>query len=228
MKSFPLLLLALFGSVLAPLSPASAELVISQLVVELKPGTKVREDIEIVNEGPERTYVAVEPSEIVRAGLPSEERWQEPDPEKLGLLVSPSRAILEPGQRKLVRVAAIGIVPERERVYRVTVRPVVGDVAANQSGLKLLIGYDLLVLVRPAEARSNIVGTRSGSTLTLRNDGNSSVELVDGKHCNISSQCRQLSGKRLYAGAEWRQELPVGGSIEYTVRSISGSVRKSF
>lgn len=228
MKSFPLLLFALFGSVLAPLSPASAELVISQLVVELKPGTKVREDIEIVNEGPERTYVAVEPSEIVRAGLPSEERWQEPDPEKLGLLVSPSRAILEPGQRKLVRVAAIGIVPERERVYRVTVRPVVGDVAANQSGLKLLIGYDLLVLVRPAEARSNIVATRSGSTLTLRNDGNSSVELVDGKHCNISSQCRQLSGKRLYAGAEWRQELPVGGSIEYTVRSISGSVRKSF
>ena len=82
-------------------APASADLVLSELIVELQPAKQVRDDVEIWNNSPERSYVAVEPREILKPGLPSQSEKRDPDPQKLGLLVSPSRMILEPGQRKL-------------------------------------------------------------------------------------------------------------------------------
>ena len=78
--------------------------------------------------------------------------------------------ILEPGQRKLIRVAAITASPDHEHVYRVTVKPVVGAIQANESGLKIMVGYDVLVLVRPVHAAPNVTAVRTGS-LHLRQQG---------------------------------------------------------
>ena len=72
-------------------APASAELVVSQLIVEFKPDGPRTADIEILNNGEERSYAVVEPREIVKAGTPGEERVATPDPAKLGLLASPAR-----------------------------------------------------------------------------------------------------------------------------------------
>jgi P pilus assembly chaperone PapD len=210
-------------------SPASAELILSQLVVDLAGQSKQREDIEVLNSSDERTYVAVDASEIVRPGRSDELRQQEQDPEKRGLLVSPTRMVLEPGQRKLVRIAAIGSRREQERVYRVTVKPVAGNLESSVSGLKILVGYDVLVLVRPISPSLNLVATRSGNTLTIRNDGNVSVELVDGKQCNLDRQnCISLPPKRLYSGAQWKQELSSSSPVEYTAIGGGKSVRRKF
>ncbi|HET9810463.1 MAG TPA: fimbria/pilus periplasmic chaperone [Sphingomicrobium sp.] len=191
------------ASFMAPIGTARAQLVLSQLVVDLQQGSQTRADIEIRNSGAERAYVTVEPREIVGAGSPAESPRTTPDPEQLGLLVSPKRMILESGQRRIIRVATIGPAANRERVYRVTVKPVVGELSSETSGLKLLVGYDLLVLVRPADLQPRVTGTRSGKLLTLRNMGNVSVELVDGKACDRSGKrCEPLAGGRLYPGAE--------------------------
>lgn len=198
------------------------------MVVELGTGKGPRADIEVSNQGKERAYVVVEPSEIVAAGTPAEQRLREKNPEKLGLLVSPGRMILEPGQRKLLRIATIGRPSERERVYRITVKPTVGDVSADRSGLKLLIGYDVLVLTRPAVAQPRLSGTRSGRTLKIRNDGAFSVELAQGKQCRAKTDCQSLGGKRLYAGAEWQVALPEDGVAEFAVISPSGTSRQTF
>ena len=207
------------ASALAAASPARAELVLSQLVVDLEAGDRARQDIEVWNKGRAVTYVAVDPREIVAAGTARESGRVEPDPEKLGLLVSPSRMVLEPGQRKLLRVAAIDSGLDRERVYRVTVKPVVGQLSSDQSGLKVLIGYDLLVLARPAILKTNISGTRSGSFLILRNNGNSSVELTDGKQCDEAGKaCDPLPGGRLYAGAEKIVPITRHGRARYVVK----------
>lgn len=195
---------ALLGlaDVAAPFTAAHAELVLSQIVVELNSGEGSRSDVEIWNNGKERTFVAVDPREILDSGTPSESSRTDPDPEKLGLLVSPARMILEPGQRKLLRIASIAPA-DRERVYRVTVRPVVGQLSAESTGLKVLVGYDVLVLVRPGQEKPHVTGTRSGNELTLNNDGNVSVELVDGKECDASMKsCEALPGGRLYAAAK--------------------------
>jgi P pilus assembly chaperone PapD len=213
---------------LAVPASAKAEIVLSQLVVDLGAKADQRTDIEVWNTSEERAYVAAEPSEIVDAGRPGEQRRTEADPEKRGLLVSPNRMILEPGQRRLIRLAPIGPRGMTERVYRVTVKPVAGELHSEASGLKLLIGYDVLVLLRPLETRPNLSAVRSGNRITFRNDGNASVELIDGKQCAADKSCVELPGKRLYAGAEWNQDLKSAAPVEYSVVSGGQSVRKTF
>jgi P pilus assembly chaperone PapD len=203
--------------------PAAAELVVSQLIVEFKADAPRAADIEVTNNGEERSYVVVEPRELLHPGMPNEERVTTPDPAKLGLLASPARFILEPGQRRTLRIAAVGMPTGGERVYRVTVKPVTGDVAGSESGLKLLVGYDLLVLVRPAVVRDSVRSDRSGPKLTITNSGNASVEFAEGKQCDAAGKnCQALPAKRLYAGASWTQQLPLSTNGEYRVRSADG------
>ena len=192
-------------------------------MVEFKPSVSRTSDIEVTNNSAERSYVVVEPREIQNAGTPSEAPVTSPDPARLGLLVSPARFILESHQRRTLRVAAIGAPGDRERVYRVIVKPVSGEVAGSESGLKLLVGYDLLVLVRPQAIRNDVKAERSGLRLTLVNHGNASVEVAEGKQCDAKGGgCQSLPSKRLYAGASWTQTLPRTTGGEYRVRTADG------
>jgi hypothetical protein len=85
------------------------------------------------------------------------------------------------------------------------------------------------VLVRPAVAHPAVTGTRNGNSLTLRNDGNASVELTHGRQCDSTGQkCAELPGKRLYAGADWTETLPGPGTVEYSVKSPAGAVSMKF
>ena len=212
------LLVATIG--LATGAPACAELVLSQVIVDLLPDQPPREDIEAWNNSPERMYLAAEASQIVSPGLPNESRHQERDPTKLGLLVTPARLVLEPGQHRLIRIAAIPDRSESDRVYRVTIKPVVGPISSEQTGLKILVGYDVLVIVRPSNIMPAVSGTRAGKTLTFRNDGNSSVELINGKQCLAGNRdCHELPSKRLYAGATWQQILPADLPVTYEVKA---------
>jgi P pilus assembly chaperone PapD len=216
------LAIALSVSAILLAQPAAAELTVSQLIIEFKPGSSRTSDIEVANSSPERSYVVVEPREIMNPGTASEQPFTTPDPSKLGLLVSPARFILEPNQRRTLRVSAIGAT-EHERIYRITIRPVTGEVDGSESGLKLLVGYDLLVLARPPVIRNDIRTERNGTSLTLINSGNVSVEIVDGKQCDDhGGNCKALPSKRLYAGASWKQTLPRPTSGEYRIRSADG------
>lgn len=216
-------------SQLVPTAGARADIVLSQLIVELSPGRHAREDIEVWNNSSDRAYVATEPSEVIDAGKPTEHRLREADPAKLGLLVSPARMILEPGQRKIVRVAFIAPAADRERVYRVTVKPVAGQLSSDRSGLKILVGYDALVIARPLQRKSNVVATRNGEELRFTNAGNVSVELVGGQQCDAGGKnCTNLPAKRLYAGAEWTQKLKLAAAADYSIKIADESVRKHF
>lgn len=204
-------------------SPAAAELVVGQLIVEFKPGSPRANDIEIFNNSDERSFALVEPREILNPGTAAEQRFTSPDPAKLGLIASPARFILEPRQRRILRIAAIGAAADRERVYRVTVKPVTGEIASEESGLKLMVGYDLLILVRPTIVKNDVRVSRIGSDLTVTNGGNASVELAEGKQCDQAGKnCQSLPSKRLYAGATWKQTLPRPAAGEYRMRSANG------
>jgi len=148
-------------------SPAAADLVLNMVVVDLVPGQPPRADIEASNTGSERIYVVAEPAEIVNPGRPDERRVASPDPAALGLLVTPQKMILEPGERKLVRIAAIAPPARTDRIYRVTIKPVAGDVSAATSALKILVGYDVLVIARPAVMTGTVTATRTGASMTL-------------------------------------------------------------
>lgn len=209
--------------------PASADLVLSQMVVDLPPRAPPRVDVEASNTGSERIYVVADPAEIVDPGKPGERRVASPDPAVLGLLVTPQRMILEPGERKLIRIAAIAPRTMHERIYRVTIKPVAGDVAAQATALKLLVGYDVLVMVRPSVLDGTVNGIRSGTGLALTNAGTTNVELYEGKQCDSSGKdCRVLPPKRLYAGATWSQTVDPARPVEYRIKTGQTTLVKRF
>jgi len=225
-------LFAFVGLVVAsfalPLSPLAAQLQVSPLIVELQAGKHDRQDVDVGNAGSDRIYVEIDPREVLNPGSTPESARTDADPEKLGLLVSPARLILEPGQHRLIRIATLPGVADRERVFRVTVKPVVGKLSSAQSGLKVLVGYDMLILVRPTVPNPVVTGTRSGDALTIRNDGNVSVELDDGKQCAAPGHCTALPSKRLYAGQSWTQQLNGSAPADYLVDSPGKSQRMHF
>ncbi len=205
---------------------AHAEMVLSQVIVDLQPGDPPRQDIEVWNHGKQRMYVSAEPFRIEHPGTPQETRVSAGEPDASGILVAPQRLVLEPGERRTIRIAAVGPRSATDRVYRVAIKPVVGPITANRSALEVLVGYDALVLVRPAQFTGDVVGERQGRTLTLRNAGNTSQELFQGRQCDASGKdCRELPGKRLYAGAVWQQTLPFDTPVTYKA-AIGPTVRQ--
>jgi len=196
---------------------AQAEMVLSQVIVDLQPNKPPRDDIEVFNDGPDRIYVAADPFEILSAGSPDEHRVPiAADPVASGLLVSPRKIVLAPGERQTIRVAVIGDRPAQDRVYRLAIRPVAGPLQADQSALKVLVGYDTLVLVRPSAQIDDVTSKRDGRTLSITNAGNTAQELFDGRQCDAAGEdCRALPAKRLYPGVNWEQTLPFDTPVSY-------------
>jgi P pilus assembly chaperone PapD len=226
-KSMVLIGVSTLAWIIVP-GPAHAELVLSELIVDLQPGKQSREDVEVWNNSPERSFVSIDPREIVDAGMPSQRDRRDPDPENLGLLVAPARMILEAGQRRLVRFANLSASPDREHVYRVTIKPTVGALKSAESGLKVVVGYDVLVLIRPVRPTVNVIGARNGRKLTFKNSGNVSVEVVEGQQCSNGHACTSLPGKRLYPNAAWTLDLPADLPVSYTLRSAGQSQRRTY
>lgn len=225
----PRALIAAAAALAVPLQPAAAGIALSQAVVDIEPGQPVAQDIEVANDGPDVAYVVAEPSEIRSPGLPGETRVRVEDPGAGGLLVTPQRLILQPGERKLVRVAAIAQRTGADRVWRVTIKPVAGQVSAPGTALKLLVGYDVLVVLRPAAIAPAVAARRAGQALTLTNTGNTNVELYDGKQCAADGpDCRALPARRLYPGQAWTQTLPGAGPARYRMAAGHVSTPQSF
>ena len=92
---------------LALARPLNAEMILSQVIVDFLPNSPSRNDIEVYNSGDERMYIAVEPTEVVNPGLPNEQTVSASDPNASGILVSPRKLVLEPGERRIVRIAMV-------------------------------------------------------------------------------------------------------------------------
>lgn len=205
---------------MAPISMVSANMLLSEAILHFEPGNPLRKDIEVENPGTENLYVQVEPKVVIDPGTANERREAINDPRKSGLLVTPNKLVIPPGGRKLVRMVSLQPLGEKERVYRVTFRPVVGDLESEQIGIKILVGYEVLVLMQPANPNPNLVAKRNGQTMSFSNEGNTNVLLREGKQCPNgkdpeSDECESLGGKRLYPGNSWSVELPHNLPVDY-------------
>lgn len=209
--------------------PAAAEIALDRVVVDLDDEAGGRADIEVRNVGAETDYVVVEAAEMIAPGTADERRATSADPEELGLLVTPSRLVLEPGARRIVRLVRLAPAPDRDRIWRVAIRPVVGDMASETTAVKVLIGYGVLAIARPNDARSEIVASRAGRTLALRNDGNTNALLFDGEQCDgAGAGCRELPARRLYPGNSWTVRLPYDTPARWQVLGPEGSAERAF
>jgi P pilus assembly chaperone PapD len=232
-----ILLPRLFFSILVlcllPIGFASANMVLSEAIVHFEPGKPLRKDIEVENPSTENLYVEITPAVVSDPGSEKEQRLTIVDPRESGLLVTPNKIVVPPGGRKLVRLVSLEPLGKKERVYRVTFKPVVGELESEQIGIKILIGYEVLVLMQPALPEPNLVATRNGKTMSFVNKGNTNILLREGKQCpensaSDSDECENLRGKRLYPGNRWSVELPYNKPVEYQMSIGTKNSVKTF
>ena len=128
----------------------------------------------------------------------------------------------------MVRVAALGGRAATDKVYRVAIKPVAGELSATATALKVLVGYDALVLLRPAAIAGEVTAVRHGRRLTFHNGSNTAQEIYDGEQCVAGQTCARLPAKRVYAGAEWTLDLPGDAPVTFTLSDGTRSRRAVF
>ncbi|HIE00145.1 MAG TPA: hypothetical protein EYP59_07625 [Thiotrichaceae bacterium] len=164
-------------------------------------------------------YIKVTPYSILNPGTDKQSREKITNPKKSGLLVSPSKLVVPPNGRKLVRILNLDPKRHQHGVYRISVEPVAGKLVGGKTGLKLLIGYELLVLAQSNNPEPKLVAKRNGTNLKLSNEGNTDIYLIQGKQCPSQStnveDCTLLRSGRLYPGNKWTVSLPHDKPVEY-------------
>ena len=193
-----------------------ADMVLNKSIIYFEPGEPSREDLEIQNIGSDPLYIQVTPKIVHNPGTDEQSREVYENPKEAGLLVSPNKLIVPPNGRKLLRFVNLNTNTKEEKVYRVSITPVVGELTAEKSGVKILIGYEVLVIVHPENGMFELVHKRTEKNLTITNQGTQNVLLRKGTQCPPGveeEKCHQLPGKRLYPGNVWsinlEQNLPV-------------------
>ena len=189
-----------------------------------------RQDVEVTNTGSENLYLETEILRVDRPGTDAETRERVLDPDAIKLLVTPARLILPPGARRLLRVVSLEAPGDVDQIYRINVRPVVGPLEASTTAVKVVIAYQLLVILRPANPRPELGWERQGRRITFINQGNSNVLLFNGVQCPPEGgDCIELNqAQRLYAGNSWTLELPLAAAVEFTTGIGQRNVRQRF
>lgn len=207
-------------------------------IVDFLPGESPRQDVRVINDSDETLYVQVEVLEVSNPGTEKEQRNPVTDPDRISLLVTPNKLVVAPNSSKIVRMVNLDEQLTAEKVYRVNFTPILPPLQQEAgSKVRLVVAYQVLVLISPQEPRYNLVSDRKGDTLTLTNTGNSYVMITEGKQCptdpasdNMASGeddgCHDLSARRLYPGNTYRVILPYDKPLELSLQSVAGNEKR--
>ncbi len=214
---------SIFAAIALSAAPALAAIEVSPAIVILEPKASQEAVVTVTNAGNKITYVTTQPREVMARGETDEKLRVDPNPTTLGILSTPAKLVLEKGERRVVRVVAVNPAGTDDRVWRVKIAPAAGKIKAGQSGVAFLIGYDVLVIQRAANASVLISGQRIGNKLTLTNAGNSFGMISEIRHCPATGECVKLKDtKRLYGKSSWSVDLPQdGGTVEVNIDGIN-------
>ena len=82
-----------------------------------------------------------------------------------------------------------------------------------------MVGYEMLAIVYPNNAKPELDVRREGTKLFVKNTGNANVLLREGFQCASADlpteECTSLPGKRMYPGNEWSLDLPLDMPVTY-------------
>lgn len=213
--------IALLLGLLLSSHSAFGQLSVNRSVIEFTAKTKVQ-DIEVLNTGDFKLYLDLKVAEIVNPESENPTRVELSDPRTASVLVSPKQLLVPPGQRKRVRLILREAASDVDRVYRLSVKPYTGKLSLGGSGgdkkssaIKVLVGYDLLLLSRPQKLNPQVEVNRSPTAIEFKNRGNTNVLLRKITQCEGSQvNCVDLQPNRLYAGETYRIDLPKAGSAD--------------
>jgi P pilus assembly chaperone PapD len=223
-KLVPWLLAGVFSS------SVFADMRIDRAIVYFDADEAPRQDVEVSTLSAENLYLQVDVEEVINPGTEKEERRQVKDLEDMGFIASPVKSIVPPNGKRRIRLLNLKGPQDSEKIYRVTFKPVAKEFKADQSMLKLLVAYQSLVIVRPAAGKADVQAQREGQRLMISNAGKSNVYLENGQACRPGGEdCRQVGGRRLYAGNLHSIDVSDGRSeVSYTLNDGKNPVRRTF
>jgi P pilus assembly chaperone PapD len=226
MQNLKLTSLLVVFALLMPIQ-AHAEFIVSNAILEFTSETPTQQDIEIINRSGDNDYVDTEIRQIVHPGQPDQSKELISNPADAGILVTPNKTILAAGNRKVMRFVLLKKLDNAEHTYFVAVKPVIkGAESTSKLGLKILVGYEVLVIVRPAEMKPSETLTRAGKMLTVENTGNTSLLLREGRQCSSVTSCTQLPVRRIYPGEKASIELPADLPLTYSIWDGKDTIEK--
>jgi P pilus assembly chaperone PapD len=219
-------------------SQAQAALIVNRSIITFDNPAVNREDVVVINSSnTENLFVEITPYTVVNPG--SDEQELNPlliddNPE---FLVTPNRLVTAPGGRSIVRFLNLQEAGNQERVYRVNMIPITppleleeAEENAVNSQLEVVVAYQILVIVPPANPNAEVNISREGKLVSFSNSGNSNYLLTDGEQCDPTDPefCVALEDRRIYPGNTWTNELPFDGPFTYKVRTQSGLTTEYF
>lgn len=200
-----------------------ATMQVERTVIHFEAGKANRQDVEVSNPTEEPIYIQVELLEVISPGTENEERKLVQNPREVNFLVTPNKLVLPPGGRKLIRFVNLAPLGDKEKVFRVNLKPVASHERDEEvTAIKVLIGYQLLVFLEPATPAVSVIGQVVGNKFSVENKGNTNVMLQRGVQCEDPKKkenCVELPAKRLYPGNKWSIDLQYATPVEYIVSS---------
>jgi hypothetical protein len=238
------LLITIILSILA--SPVLASKIrVDKMNIDFTDTNQHAESIHVYNGSTETAYVAIDLIEVIDAGLSTEHRvlyrqlrggdatvkidestgYELRDIKGSQLVITPSKMIITAQSGRAaygtVKIIRVGKMEAVERIYRLRVRPVIDGFQMSEGqniGLKLLVGYELLVTVHPNEKIVSQVLEKNKQGYLLKNTGNVNFYIEKAQHC-IAKICTKLNAKRVYAGDNYNLPLTVSeGVFKYNRR----------
>lgn len=205
-----------------------AGILLDKSIVEFSADSAPRQDIWVINDEAENAYVQIQVLEVIHPGADNETREEISDPDKINFVASPSKLVIPPKGRKLVRLVNLAP-PGNERVYRINFTPILPPLQEEEGAtVRVVIAYQVLALVHPSKPSEQLDIDRQGSSLRISNNGNSYALLGAGKQCNSAGeQCEDLPARRLYPGNEWELTLPYSDTpVEFSISNFKGTKKE--
>ena len=200
-----------FLAICSVFTNASADIVLDKIILDFFPGEEQQENIFVNNtSSTENVYVKIEQVEVLNAGTKDEKREKVKKTDQHRLIVSPNKLSIRQNNRKVVQFIVNNNNSDKDKIYRVQFSPVISGFYNNTqnssnvyAGIKLLIGYEVLVIVRPTNMRFKLDVNRKDNTIIAKNNGNTNVFINRIKQCNDKNVCESLiEEKRLYANSD--------------------------
>lgn len=200
-------------------------LIVTPLVVNITPGNSAFADIHLLNEDKDhKVYVRVTAQRLLNPGA-AHPKWEtlREDPFAFGLSTSRNNVVMQPNSRRVVRVTSLQKAGQHDRVYRITIVPLFGNIEAPRPRahevvhqINLHVGYRVWVFVRPLVTKRSVSMKQTGKRFVVKNTGNTTVLLHDGIQCDkTGKQCQALPSKRLFSGEIWQETLPYDTKPQY-------------
>lgn len=210
----------------------NAEMMVNRIVVEFQPDGSNREDVEITNRGDEPMFIDVRLLNVSKPGV-SEVHKQVLNAQEVGFIVTPNKMVIPGKGKKVLRLVNLNPDKSKDKVFRVDLIPVAKNFKPDVSGVRILVGYQLLVLVPPEKIIENLDVKREGGQLVFDNQSNTYALVSMIRQCERVKEdletppvcTEEYPGKRVYAGGKWLVDLQKKGAAEVVVK-VGGQNKK--